>query len=197
VITQYVDGKNELKSSYIQYLPALYQDDKFMGQFLMIFESIMKPIENSVDSLELYFDPQMTPESILPWLASWLDLALDQTWPMERRRQLVKHSAELYRWRGTRRGLSKYLKIYTGIVPKITEYIPGMRLHSDTKLGIDTKLGSSGRGHHFTVSLELGANDDVNDDTVRAIIDAQKPAHTHYTLEIKRNGRRMETMREG
>jgi hypothetical protein len=71
-----------------------------------------------------------------------------------------------------------------------------MRLDSDTKLGMETKLGSSGRGHHFTVSLEIDEEDDVNEDTVRAIIDAQKPAHTHYTLEIRRNGRRMETMRE-
>ncbi|GAG41139.1 unnamed protein product, partial [marine sediment metagenome] len=137
----------------------------------------------------LYFDPLMTPEPLLPWLASWLDLTLDQTWPIERRRELVKSAAELYRWRGTKRGLTEYLRIYTGSVPEISEYIPGMRLDDETKLGINTQLGSSGEGHHFTVTLELDENREINTSTVKAIIESQKPAHTVYTLQIRRNGR--------
>ena len=177
-----------LQSSYLQYLPAVYQDDEFMTQFLLIFESIMKPLENSIDNLDLYLDPRMIPEPLLPWLASWLDLALDPTWLVNRRRELVKFGAELYRWRGTKRGLSEYLRIYTGSVPDISEYIPGMRLEQETRLGINTRLGSSGEGHHFTVTLELNGSSEVNTDTVKAIIEAQKPAHTVYTLQIKRRG---------
>jgi len=173
------------ESSYLQYLPGLYQDDGFMGQFLLIFESIMKPLENTVSSLPLYFDPMLTPESLLEWLAYWVDLALDTTWPIERRRELVKSAAELYRWRGTRRGLAEYLRIYTGTVPEIHEYIQGMRLDHNTKLGINTQLGSSGAGHHFTVSLELDSADEVDINNVRSIIEAQKPAHTVYTLQVK------------
>ena len=183
-------GKNQqngatLKSSYLDYLPALYRDDEFMGQFLLIFESIIKPIKDTVDNLPLYFDPLMIPEPLLPWLASWLDLALDLTWPIERRRELVKSAAELYRWRGTKRGLAEYLRIYTGRIPEISEYIPGMRLGQETKLGINTQLGSSGAGHHFTVYLELDGGNEINIDTVKSIIEAQKPAHTIYTLQIK------------
>jgi len=180
------DGNTPIKSSYLEYLPALYRDDELMGQFLLIFESIMRPLENSIDNLDLYFDPLMTPDSLLPWLASWLGLALDPTWPLHRRRELVQSSAELYRWRGTKRGLSEYLRIYTGTVPEISEYIPGISLDQETKLGIDTKLGSSGTGHHFTVTLNLDEDNAINDDTVRAIIDSQKPAHAGYTLQIRR-----------
>ncbi|MFC1894096.1 phage tail protein [Chloroflexota bacterium] len=173
----------KLQSSYLEYLPALYRDDEFMGQFLLILESIMKPIENTVDNLPLHFDPLLTPEPLLPWLAYWLDLTLDPGWPMERRRELVKSAAELYRWRGTRRGLAEYLRIYTGSIPEISEYIPGMRLEDETKLGINTKLGSSGAGHHFTVSLELDGNHGININTVKSIIEAQKtsPHHLHPT----------------
>jgi len=163
-----------------------------MGQFLLIFESILKPIENTVDNLALYFDPLLVPESLLPWLASWVDLALDPTWPMERRRELVKSAAELYRWRGTRRGLSEYLRIYTGSVPDISEYVPGMSLAPETRLGINTQLGSSRGGHHFTVTLELNGNSEVNTDTVKTIIEAQKPAHTAYSLQIIRSRREQE-----
>ena len=176
-----------LQSSYLEYLPAPFRDDEFMGQFLLIFESILKPIENTIDNRALYFDPLMTPEPLLPWLASWVDLAFDPTWPEERRRELVKSAAELYRWRGTKRGLAEYLRIYTGSVPEISEYIPGMHLDHETKLGINTQLGSSGTGHHFTVTLDLNGNGEINISTVKAIIDTQKPAHTVYTLQIKRS----------
>lgn len=182
-----VRNKNSavLQSSYLEHLPALYRDDEFMGRFLLIFESIMKPLENTVDNLHLYFDPLIAPEPLLPWLSSWLDLALDPTWPTERRRELVKHCVELYRWRGTKHGLSEYLRIYTGAVPEISEYVPGMRLDRKTKLGTDTKLGSSGAGHHFTVTLDLNEDGAVSTETIRTIIEAQKPAHTVYTLVIR------------
>ncbi|MFC2005145.1 phage tail protein [Chloroflexota bacterium] len=179
-----------LKSSYLEYLPSLYQDDEFIGQFLLIFESVLKPLENTVDNLDLYFDPLITTEPLLPWLSSWLDLALDITWPVKRRRELVRSCVKLYRWRGTKRGLSEYLRIYTGTVPEISEYVLGMRLERETKLGIDTKLGSSGIGHHFTVTLDLDEDDAVSIDTVREIIEAQKPAHTVYTLDTRRKGER-------
>ena len=175
------------ESSYLEYLPGLYRDDEFMGQFLLIFESIMKPLERTVSDLALYFDPMVTPEPLLNWMAYWVDLALDPTWPIERRRELVKSAAELYRWRGTKRGLAEYLRIYTGSIPEISEYIPGMRLDHETKLGINTQLGSSGAGHHFTVTLELDGNGEINANTIKAIIDAQKPAHTVYTLQIRRS----------
>lgn len=184
------DRSTLVKSSYLEYLPALYRDDEFVERFLLIFESVMKPLENAIGNLDLYFDPRMTPEPLLPWLASWLDLTLDPTWPIERRRELVRSSAELYRWRGTKRGLSEYLRIYTGTEPEISEYMPGMRLDRETKLGIDTKLGSSGTGHQFTVTLDLNEDNAVNTETVRAIIEAQKPAHTVYTLQIRREGRK-------
>ena len=179
----------KLQSSYLDYLPALYRDNEFMGQFLLIFESILKPIENTIDHADLYFDPLMTPESFLPFLAFWVGLKLDPTWSEEKRRELVKSAAELYQWRGTKRGLNKYLWIYTGKIPHISEYATGMRLDRETRLGINTQIGSAGEGNHFTVTIELDEDSKVDSETVKAIIDAQKPAHTAYTLQITRSGR--------
>jgi phage tail-like protein len=171
-------------SHYLDFLPAAYRDDAFMSRFLLIFQSIMDPLVNTVDNIALYFDPHMIPESMLPWLATWIDQALDPAWPVERRRELVAKAAELYRWRGTKRGLTEYLRIYTGKRPQIVEYIPGMILDENTVLGDNTVLGSSGSGHHFTVVIEGIENETVDPRTVRSIIDSQKPAHTQYTLKI-------------
>ncbi len=182
------NGSAVLQSSYLEHLPALYRDDEFMGRFLLIFETIMKPLENTIGNLNLYFDPLLTPEPLLPWLSSWLDLALDPNWPIEKRRELIKHCVELYRWRGTKHGLSEYLRIYTGTVPEISEHVLGMRLDHETKLGIDTKLGSSGAGHHFTVTLALKEDEAISTETINTIIETQKPAHTAYTLVIRQSG---------
>ncbi len=176
------NGQNE-RSRLLDYLPAVYMDDEFMGQFLMIFQSILDPIEHTVDGIPFYFDPRFTPETLLPWLASWLGLALDPAWPLARRRELVRKAADLYRWRGTRRGLAEYLRIYTGCQPEITEFIPGFPIDGTARLGVNTQLGSPGTGFHFTVTIELTEGTDIN--VIRSIIEAQKPAHTVYSLQLK------------
>ncbi len=179
-------AEEELGSSYLRYLPAIYKTDEFIGRFLCIFEDILQPLEATVDNIPYYFDSHVVPESFLPWLASWLGLVLDERWPMNKRRKLIGSVIELYRWRGTKKGLSEFLKIYTEVTPQITEPTtsrPKTSLGPDTKLGIDTYLGG-GEPFNFTVTItaEDLAMEDIN--VVRAIIEAQKPAHTTYTLRV-------------
>ena len=69
------------KGRYVKCLPELYEQDEFMGRFLMLFESFWAPIEKQVGSICHYFDPRMTPVGFLPWLASWLGLVLDERFP--------------------------------------------------------------------------------------------------------------------
>jgi phage tail-like protein len=183
------ENSNLPTSRLLDYLPSVFREDELMNRFLLIFESILNPIENTVDNMALYFDPRLTPESWLPWLASWLDLALDVKWPLERRRELVSQAAELYRWRGTRRGLSEYLRIYCGKKPEIIEHIPGMILDEKSHLGVNTILGSSGTGHHFAVILEIDERENLDRKVIQQIIESQKPAHTAYTLQIKVTGK--------
>jgi len=173
----------DVRSSYLQHLPAFYSADDFMGRFLMIFESIFTPIERMVNSVDVYLDPRMMPEEALPWIASWLDLVLDENWPVEKRRKLVTSAVELYRWRGTRRGLREYLTVYTGVEPVITEHLGGVSLDGQARLGENTVLGE-GHDHCFSVKLEVEDASAVDLERVRAIIETEKPAHTAYTLAV-------------
>ena len=97
--------------------------------------------------------------------------------------------AELYRWRGTKRGLCEYLRIYTGVAPEITEPVtrPKARLDSGTKLGSKAHLGGR-ESSTFGVTIAAPDSADVDIDIVRAIIEAQKPAHTTYTLKVVAQG---------
>jgi phage tail-like protein len=186
------------QSRYLEYLPAFFRDGKDVtpalkdkgaslvgvGEFLLIFEDILQPIENGIDNMPLYFDPLMTPEPLLFWLSSWLGLVLDGKLPVERRRRLVKLASELYRWRGTRRGLSEYLRIYTGSTPEIREHVTGMRLDRNTRLGVNSQLGGSGQGFHFNVAVPAPPEGELNIGAIKAIIEAQKPAYTTYSLQV-------------
>jgi phage tail-like protein len=138
---------------------------------LLIFESILDPIERTVDNINLMFDPQVAPEAMLPWLATWVDLVLNENWPLARRRALVGAAAELYRWRGTRRGLSDYIRIYTGVEPEIIE--PGQ------------PQGRSLPANVFRVIIRAPDPSQIDRALVEAIIEAEKPAHTGYLLDIR------------
>ena len=173
-----VDGE---PSNYLKYLPALFSEDEFLGRFLKIFESVIDPIEKLISQVYFYFDPKMAPEELLPWLASWVDLVLDEGWPLEKRRQLISSVVDLYRLRGTRQGLSEYLRIYTGVKPVIVEHFGGMALGERSQLGWNTVLGER-EGHFITAILELEDPSAVDQQKVRAIIEAEKPAHVAYAL---------------
>lgn len=161
-------------SNYMQYLPPGYQDDTFLGRFLLIFESVLDPLERMIDQIHLYFDPRFIPESLLPWLATWVDLVLNENWPADRRRELIRSATNLYRWRGTRRGMSEYIRIYTGVEPTIVEPgDPGQR------------RATAVPPHTFRVILEVPDTTGFDRHSLEAIIEAEKPAHTAYFLEIR------------
>ena len=174
-------------SRLLDHLPAIYHDDDFMGRFLRIFEDILGPIEHMIDNMNLHFDPMMAPDQFLPWLASWVDLALDQRWPVDKRRELIRSAVQLYQWRGTRRGLREYLRIYTGGDPVITEHFGGIRLGEESRLGWNTVMGD-GLDHCITVTLEVEDPSLIDADRVKAIIEVEKPAHVAYRLNIVSDG---------
>jgi phage tail-like protein len=175
-----------LASSYLQYLPAPFHADPFVGRFLLIFESILDPIERTIDNVASYFDPRLTPPELLPWLASWVGLELDENWPIAQQRQLVLWATRLYRWRGTRRALREHLRLYTGRTPLIVENFDGMRVGQDASLGVTTALGGSAtRPHWITVTVLAEQPEELDERIVRQIIELEKPAHVGYTLHIR------------
>jgi phage tail-like protein len=183
---------------YVKFLPALYQEDELMGRFLMLFESFWQPITSQTDQMDVYLDPRLTQAELLPWLASWIGLTLDERWPEERRRNLLNSAVTLFRRRGTKRGLQDYLEVYTGVRPQIIEHgANNFRLGPEARLGPSIALGTSNQPHTFQVSLSLPPIANGHDEAERQrleaqrrrmidnIIDAEKPAHTDYTLHLE------------
>ena len=96
--------------------------------------------------------------------------------------------AELYRWQGTRRGLSEYLRIYTGVTPQIIEHIFDPPAQSGHDAESDTAQSTKQESNAFGFSVILAVPDTtvIDADIIRTIIEMEKPAHTTYTLKISK-----------
>ena len=117
--------------SYLRYLPPVYREDEvsaaFLERFLSIFETSFSSLEQEIDQLFRYFDPSLTPKDFLPWLASWINLSLDDDVQEPRVRQFIRRAASLYSRKGTARALVEFLEIYTGKPVYVTEYLQGLK----------------------------------------------------------------------
>ncbi len=150
-------------SRLIQYLPAVYRDDQFLESFLAAFEQALAPIEAVLAEIDHYDTPYLTPtraseedqKASLRWLATWLAFVLDETWSLDRKRELLQRAVTLYRTRGTLgqpdppTGLKGYLKIYTGLEPRIDE----CRWPGGMQIGVASRIGHFGQaGYHGEVT---------------------------------------------
>jgi phage tail-like protein len=126
-------------SGYLRYLPpVLWQADPdqagfSLGDLLRIFEKVLTGIGDGVTITHLdhthpsitdqiagvdrLLDPWKTPEDFLPWLASWVALQFptlqgQPLWDEYQRRNVTSQIARIYRERGLKSGLARYLDLY-------------------------------------------------------------------------------------
>ena len=130
------------RQSYLRYLPATYQEDPmgrdFLERFLSIFESMSLEIEEKIAQINRYWDVEAVDREFLDWLASWLAIVNDDRWPEEKQRKLLKQAFQLYKLRGTKKGLRRIIEIVTGREVQIVEHF---RLRSPTIVGQAAVVG--------------------------------------------------------
>lgn len=161
-----------------QRLPALYVDDDFTQRFVAALDDVLAPIFATLDCLTVYWDPQLAPEDFLDWLAGWVGLALDESWSVRRRRELVAKAVELHRWRGTRRGLTEHVQLVTGGDVEIVESgATSWSGHPDQPLP-----GSDRPGMHVRVRVADPTTVDLR--RLDALVAGAKPAHLPHTVEV-------------
>lgn len=162
-------------SSYLDYLPAIFRQEPFVGQFLLAFETVLSGaggqsgLETTIGRIADYFDPSATGADFLPWLAGWVTLSLRADWDEKTQRSFIGQIVPLYKLRGTRAGLLQMLNLYTTKPVEIYDAFDD-------------------RPYFFEVQLTLSLADPVllqtTQQIARAIIDQEKPAHTYYALQI-------------
>lgn len=86
----------------------------FLERLLTNFEGLLTPIEDRIAGAYLLTDARSAPAEALEWLASWIGFTFDPVIPQARRRALLAAAPELYRYRGTLRGLKLALDLASG-----------------------------------------------------------------------------------
>lgn len=178
-----------------EHLPAIYRRSDALGSNLVrdvcfILEHMFGSLLETLDERHRFYDPYECPPEFLPWLASWTALLLDMDWPEDKQRAIVKRAVDLYRIRGTKRGLALFLRLFTGLEPIIEENIwpfRGFRVGVDARLGIDSVvLPPVELSRTFVVTMPVRFTEVTPDQVVRIhqIIQMEKPAHTHYYLRF-------------
>jgi phage tail-like protein len=195
---------------YLRRLPrTLSRDDQaasFLQRYLTMFDGALGEMQGRADARHALIDPRSAPAELLPWLASFLGLALDERWGESVRRMLIAEAAWLFRFRGTVPGLTRFLEICTGATVILVESFR-LRGMGSSALGQSPALGSTSvvgagfrvggavgtsaagppddsfatRAHRFGVVIAASLTADQVD-MVRAVLDVHRPAHTLYDL---------------
>jgi phage tail-like protein len=188
------------RRGYLEHLPAIYRRSDAVGRNLVrdlcfVFEHMFDSIEKNLVDGWRFYDPHVAPMEFLDWLSSWTAFTLDMDWPEAQKRALVKRAVDLYRIRGTKRGLTLFLKLFTGHEPEILENewpFKGFRVEGEgaeqgARIALDSVvLPPMDLAHCFVVKMPIKFDDVTPEMVIRIhqIIQLEKPAHTHYYLQF-------------
>jgi phage tail-like protein len=132
------------------YLPAVYLEnpeaEDFTERFLGLFDAAVEDLDRAVERSPALLDPEGVPAEILPWLGRFLSLTFEPSWDAARRRALLRAAPELFRRRGTVRGLSDAVRLVFDVEPVIGELPLARRwgaLGRRTQLGVVRLFGTA------------------------------------------------------
>ncbi|MGE0546812.1 MAG: phage tail protein [Kofleriaceae bacterium] len=188
------------RRGYLEHLPAIYRRSDVTGRNLVrelcfVFEHMFDSVDENLSDGWRFYDPHVAPNEFLDWLAAWTAFTLDLDWPEAQKRGLIKRAVDLYRLRGTKRGLTLFLTLFTGHEPEIEENawpFRGFRLEAEgaesgARIGLDSVvLPPVDLAHCFIVTMPVKFESVTPEMVIRIhqIIAMEKPAHTHYYLRF-------------
>jgi phage tail-like protein len=153
-------------------LPAVYRENDFAMRFVGALETVLDPIVATLDSLPAYVDPQLAPTDMIEVLAFWLGIELDESMDDATRRELLLHSSEATRWRGTCKGLEMALRLT----------FPDLPLRVEDEGGVVSEPAPAANRFIVYCDTPIPAKRQA---VVARVIEEQKPLHVAYRLRVK------------
>jgi phage tail-like protein len=164
----------------VDLLPAVFQEDEFTGRLTGGLDAVIAPVFAYLDAIEAYVDPLISPEDFLPWLASWVGVVLDENWAVDQQRAFIQKAVELFRMRGTVRGIKAEIELLTGGGVEISET-------GDVAYSAVPNGPLPGEDYpRLSIRVTLPPGSPVTDRSIDLVIKAAKPAHVVSAVEIVR-----------
>ena len=110
------------RNTSLRMLPAIYSTDAggrdFNERLLSLFDAMRDQVKAEIRTLAGVIDPRTTDagtkRDFLDWLGTWFNMEIYRAWPVERRRAVTHHAGELFRLRGTARGIERFVELALG-----------------------------------------------------------------------------------
>ena len=181
------------RNEIAQLFPAVFQrtlsNRNPLTGLLEVMEALQAPDEAVLERLDAIFDPRRTTDEFVPFLAYWADLTRlfdenpnsgDQfaysratiASGLGRLRELIAGAAYLSQWRGTKKGLLRFLRTATGL------------LAFDIQENVDLK----GNSRPFHISVHAPKESAQYRNLIERIIKLEKPAYVTYELSFEPAG---------
>ena len=159
-------------------LPGVYLEDSLTQRFTEGLDAVLAPVFMTLDCLDAYLDPGLTPRDFLPWLAAWVGIELDETWPEDRQRAMVAAAARLHFDRGTHRGLADYLQLLTGGEVELIE-------NGGTRWSAEPGTPPPGAtGPRLQVIVRVSDPHSIDRVKLEHAVRDARPAHLPYQVEV-------------
>jgi phage tail-like protein len=165
-------------------LPDVYQrHDENILTFAAALDEVIAPVWLALDCFDGYVDPMLAPTDFLTMLSQWVAFPLDGNWSEDQARRLVATAVELYRWRGTKRGLVELVKAYATVEPEVIDS-GGATWSAEPG---SSPPGSPEPAVRIVVALPRRVSIDL--ERMTRLIAANVPAHVSVTVEVQRGGK--------
>jgi phage tail-like protein len=164
---------------FIDRLPAVLQDDEFLGRFLSAFDDAVAPVFVTLDGLAGYVDPRLAPPDFLEWLGSWVGIEFEANWSDAQRRDAVVRAVSIHARRGTLAGVTNTVQLAVGDKRSVSvsdnggvswSKTPGAALPGDPNPRLTVVIGKN----RLTPDLTR----------VDALVMSSKPAHIPHTVSF-------------
>jgi phage tail-like protein len=157
-------------------LPGVFQrtlgeEGSPLAALVDVMGALHAPSERALQALDANFDPRRADGRFVPMLARWMDLELALPAGPGRLRELTAAAFQLAQWRGTARGLVRFLEIATGET--------GFRVE-------ERVLDGQGRPRPFHVRVWIPAAAADRRAFLEQIVEREKPAYVTFELASSR-----------
>lgn len=177
------------RSSYLEYLPVIYQQDErskdFLARYLSLFQTILEDTDSKIQQVTRSLEAGQASGPSLRWLLGWLGIQADDDWSDDKLRKLLQAAPMLYSLRGTKLAMQTLIDIYTGEKPIILEYEHVKPLKENPELGEVAERLYAADPHVFNVLVKAEhADTEMKRVTLQQLIEAYKPVFSTCKLII-------------
>ncbi len=142
-------------------------------------------LEQEINRSDEWLNPRLTREDVARWLSGWLGVEHIESWSGDRLRRFVEQASGLGAIRGTRNGILKLVRLYTGFPAYLTEYQSLLPLMADTeKRNIWERLFGTDRKACFLMVFKESVTEPGSLRALHSLLEDVRPAQTPIRLIV-------------